>query len=148
MQSMHLATAVILLGGALLSIQAPLNAQLAKALGSPINAALTSFLVGTCALCVIAAAQRSAPDAAAARALPWYAWVGGLCGAVFVSAAAYTAPRIGVATMLSLAIAGQLVTAMLLDHYGALGIPQHAVSPGRIAGVALVMLGVLVVRKY
>ena len=131
-----------------MSIQSPLNAQLGKAVGSPINAALISFLVGTLALIVVATVQRSAPNAAATRALPWYAWVGGLCGAVFVSAAAHAAPRLGVATMLSLAIASQLITALVLDHYGVFGIPQHPVTAGRLAGMALVIAGVLVVRKY
>ena len=131
-----------------MSIQSPLNAQLGKAVGSPINAALISFLVGTLALIVVATVQRSAPNAAATRALPWYAWVGGLCGAVFVSAAANAAPRLGVATMLSLAIASQLITALALDHYGVFGIPQHPVTAGRLAGMALVIAGVLVVRKY
>jgi transporter family-2 protein len=148
MPSLYISTAFILLGGVLLAIQSPLNAQLGRAVGSPVNAALISFLVGTGALIVVALLQRSAPDGAATRALPWYAWVGGLCGAVFVSAAAYAAPRLGVATMLSLAIASQLVTALVLDHLGALGIPQHPVSPGRIAGMLLVIVGVIVVRKY
>ncbi len=148
MQSLYYSTAIILLGGALLSIQSPLNAQLGKAVGSPINAALISFLVGTAALMVVALAQRNAPDGAATRGLPWYCWIGGLCGAVFVSAAAYAAPRLGVATMLSLAIASQLVTALVLDHYGVFGIPQHPVSAGRIGGMVLVILGVLVVRRY
>lgn len=148
MQSLYLSTATILLGGVLLAIQSPLNAQLNKAVGSPVNAALISFLVGTVALSMLAAAQRIAPNDAQTRELPWYAWAGGLCGAVFVTAAAYAAPRLGVATMLSLAIASQLITALLLDHFGALGIPQHPVSAGRIAGMALVILGVIVVRKY
>ena len=129
MQSLYLSTAVILLGGVLLSVQSPLNAQLAKAVGSSVNAALISFLVGTVALVAVAVAQRVAPDGGATRALPWYAWIGGLCGAVFVSAAAYAAPRLGVATMLSLAIASQLIAAVVLDHFGVLGVPQHSVSP-------------------
>jgi transporter family-2 protein len=148
MQSLYLSTAVILLGGALLSIQAPLNAQLSKAAGSPVNAALISFLVGTGALLIVAVTQRNTPDGTATRLLPWYAWVGGLCGAVFVTAAAYAAPRLGVAMMLSLAVASQIITALLLDHYGALGLPQHPVSAGRVVGVALVIVGVLVVRRY
>jgi bacterial/archaeal transporter family-2 protein len=148
MQSMYLSTAVILVGGVLLAVQSPINAQLGRAVGSPINAALISFLVGTAALVVVALAQRVAPDGSATRALPWYAWVGGLCGAVFVSAAAYAAPRLGVATMLSLAIASQLVTALVLDHFGALGVPQQPVSFGRLVGMALVIAGVVVVRRY
>ncbi len=148
MQSLYLSTVAILVGGVLLAIQSPLNAQLGKAVGSPVNAALISFLVGTIALIILAGAQRDAPDVGQVRALPWYAWVGGLCGAVFVTAAAYAAPRLGVATMLSLAIASQLVTALVLDHFGALNIPQHPVSVGRIAGMALVILGVIIVRRY
>jgi transporter family-2 protein len=148
MQSQYVSTAVVLVGGVLLAVQSPLNAQLGKAVGSPVNAALISFLVGTLALIVLAIAQRTAPHADQTRGLPWYAWAGGLCGAVFVTAAAYAAPRLGVATMLSLAIASQLVTALVLDHYGALNLPQHPVSAGRIAGMALVILGVIVVRRY
>ena len=148
MSSVYLSTAAILIGGVLLAIQSPLNAQLAKALGSPVNAALVSFLVGTVALGVLVAGQRIAPDTAGSRALPWYAWAGGLCGAVFVTAAAYAAPRLGVATMLSIAIASQLVTALTIDHFGALGLPQHSVTVGRIAGMVLVIAGVIIVRKY
>jgi bacterial/archaeal transporter family-2 protein len=148
MQSLYLSTAVILLGGALLSIQSPLNAMLGRAVGSPVNAALISFLVGTGALIVVALLQRAAPDSVATRVLPWYAWVGGLCGAVFVTAAAYAAPRIGVATMLTLAVASQLCMAVALDHAGAFGITPHPVSAGRIAGLVLVIVGAVVVRRY
>ena len=148
MQSLSLSTAVILLGGALLSIQSPLNAMLGRAVGSPVNAALISFLVGTTALSVVAVVQRAAPDGSATRMLPWYAWVGGLCGAVFVTAATYAAPRIGVATMLTLAVASQLGMAVALDHIGAFGITPHPVSGGRIAGLVLVILGAIVVRRY
>ncbi len=148
MPQLYVSTAFILLGGALLAIQSPLNAQLGKAVGSPVNAALVSFLVGSVALIIVAAVQRNAPDGMATRALPWYAWIGGLCGAVFVSAAAYTAPKLGVATMLSLAIASQLLTALVLDHFGALGMREQPISAGRIAGMVLVILGVLVVRRY
>ena len=148
MQSIYLSTALILLGGALLSVQAPLNAMLGRAVGSPVNAALISFLVGTAALSVVAIVQRAAPDGSATRALPWYAWVGGMCGAVFVSAAAYSAPRIGVATLLTLAVASQLATAVALDHAGAFGIASHPVSGGRLAGLALVVVGAILVRRY
>ena len=148
MQSIHLSAAMILLGGALLSIQSPLNAMLGRAVGSPVNAALISFLVGTAAMSIVAASQRAAPDGSAIRGLPWYAWVGGLCGAVFVTAAAYAAPRIGVATMLTLAVASQLIVAVALDHAGAFGITPHPVSAGRVAGLVLVILGAIVVRKY
>lgn len=148
MQPIYLAATLMLLGGSLLSIQAPLNAMLGRAVGSPVNAALISFLVGSGALGVLAIAQRVTPSGELTRALPWYAWMGGLCGAVLVTATAYAAPRLGVATTLTLAVASQLIMALILDHLGAFGIAPHPVSVGRAVGSVLVILGVVVVRKY
>jgi bacterial/archaeal transporter family-2 protein len=140
--------AVIIAGGAMISLQGPINATLGRAVGSPVNAALISFLVGTVALTIVASVQRVAGDGALVRALPWWAWVGGLCGAVFVTAATYAAPRIGVANMLTLAIASQLLTAVALDHAGVLGVPHRTISGGRVFGIALVIIGALLVRRY
>lgn len=142
-----LAALIVLLSGTLLSVQAPLNAALSRAVGSPVNAALISFLVGTLALSVVAGAMRAEPNLSAVRTLPWWAWCGGLCGAVFVAGAAYAAPRIGVATMLTLGIASQLLAAIVIDHLGALGVAQRAVSAGRVLGVLLVIAGAVLVRR-
>jgi len=138
---------VILLSGVLTAMQAPTNAKLAGAVGSPINAALVSFAVGSLALAVVALALRTRPDLAAMKALPWYAWIGGLYGAVFVAAAAYAAPLIGVASTLTLLIAGQLLAAIVIDQIGGFGVPVRPISPARLAGVGLVIAGVLLVRR-
>ena len=132
----------------MISLQGPLNATLGRAVGSPVNAALISFLVGTVGLAVVASLQRVGVNEDLVRGLPWWAWIGGLCGAVFVTAAAYAAPRIGVASMLTLAVASQLLMAVVLDQAGAFGVPQRDISGGRIAGVVLVIVGALLVRKF
>jgi transporter family-2 protein len=134
-------------GGAMLAIQAPTNAFLAKAAGSPVNAALVSFVVGAAGLLIAAVALGARPSVAAAREMPWYAWTGGIYGAIFVAVAAFAAPRMGVTFFLTVAIAGQLLTALLLDRFGVLGLPRVDFSPARLAGVALVLGGVLLVRK-
>ena len=141
------AITVILVGGAMISLQGPINATLGRATGSPVNAALISFLVGTGALAIVAAVQRSASNTALLRALPWWAWTGGLCGAVFVTAAAYAAPRIGVASMLTIGIASQLLTAVLIDHAGVLNVPARSISLGRVIGVVMVIAGAVLVRR-
>lgn len=64
-----------------------------------------------------------------------------------VASAAYAAPRIGVATMLTLGVASQLVAAIAIDHLGALGVAQRAVSTGRVVGVLLVIAGAVLVRR-
>jgi transporter family-2 protein len=125
-----------------------LNATLGRAVGSPVNAALISFLVGTVGLLIVAAVQRVAPNGALVRTLPWWAWVGGLCGAVFVTAAAYAAPRIGVGSMLTLAVASQLLMAVALDHAGVIGMAQRSITGGRVIGIVLVVVGALLVRNY
>jgi len=138
--------AVILAGGAT-ALQAPTNAKLMTAVGSPVNAAFVSFVVGTAALGIVAVILQARPDVTAARALPWYAWVGGLYGAIFVVAAAWGVPRLGVALTITLMVAGQLLIGVVLDHFGAFGTPQHPISWGRVAGVAMVLAGVLLVRR-
>lgn len=147
MSGSALAVLLILIGGALLSVQAPINTTLGRAVGSPVNAAFVSFVVGAVALGGLALMLRVTPNLSAARTLPWWAWVGGLCGAFFVASAAHAAPRLGVATMLTLAVAGQLLTAILIDHFGILGVTARAMSLGRLAGVLLVIVGALLVRR-
>ena len=143
-----LAMIAVVLGGAATALQAPTNARMMGAVGSPVNAAFVSFAVGTAALGILAVILQARPDMAASRALPWYAWVGGLYGAIFVVAAAWGVPRLGVATTIILMVAGQLLLSVALDHFGAMGMPKQPISWGRVAGVLMVLGGVLMVRRF
>ena len=138
----------VVFGGAATALQAPTNAKLMGAVGSPVNAAFVSFAVGTAALGILAVLLQVRPDMAASRALPWYAWVGGLYGAIFVVAAAWGVPRLGVATTIILMVAGQLLLSVVLDHFGVMGMPKQPISLGRVAGIGLVIAGVLMVRRF
>jgi len=138
---------LVFIAGAMVSIQAPTNAMLAKAGGSPILAALISFTVGTVALLVVWLATPNRPGSAAFAGLPWYAWIGGLYGAVFVAVAAYAAPRIGVASLITIGIAGQIAMALWLDQIGAMGLTREPISAGRVVGALLVVAGVVLVRR-
>ncbi|MBV8686121.1 MAG: DMT family transporter [Alphaproteobacteria bacterium] len=140
-----LAGAVV--SGMFIAVQAPTNALLARGVGSPVNAALVSFAVGTVALLAVASALGVRPAWGAARALPWYAWTGGLYGAVFVACAAFAAPRLGITYFLMVAIAGQLAMALFLDRIGAFGLAPVPIGPARLAGIALVLAGVFLVRR-
>ncbi|WP_191558363.1 DMT family transporter [Brevundimonas aurantiaca] len=142
-----LAILVVVLAGGATALQAPTNAKLATAAASPVNAAFISFAVGTTVLGILAALMQTRPDMAAARALPWYAWLGGVYGACFVVAAAWGVPRLGVAMTITLMVGGQLLLSLILDHFGALGVPRQPLNLGRIAGVGLVLAGVLLVRR-
>ncbi|PQZ83675.1 MULTISPECIES: DMT family transporter [unclassified Brevundimonas] len=137
----------LLMAGAATALQGPTNARLVTAVGSPLNAAFVSFAVGTMALGLLALALQTRPDVGAMKALPWWAWMGGLYGCAFVVSAAWGVPRLGVATTITVMIAGQLLLSLALDHFGALGVEKQPLSLGRIAGVALVIGGVVLVRR-
>ena len=145
--TMLLPVLLVLFGGAMIALQAPTNAMLAKAGGSPVLAALISFAVGTAALLVAWLASGNRPGASDFAGLPWHAWLGGLYGAFFVAIAAYAAPRIGIASLITIGIAGQIAAALWLDHIGALGLPREPISFGRFAGALLVIAGVVLVRR-
>jgi transporter family-2 protein len=138
---------IVALAGAATALQAPINARLATAVGSAVNAALVSFAVGTVALIGLALVLQVKPDLAATRALPWYAWIGGLCGVVFVIAATWGVPRLGVATTITLMVAGQLLLGLILDHFEAFGAPRQPINLMRVLGVVLVIGGVIMVRR-
>ena len=142
-----IAILAVIVGGALTALQGPTNARLAGAVASPVNAALISFAVGTIALMILAAALHTKPDMAATRALPPAAWLGGLYGAGFVVAAAYAVPKLGVATTIVLMVAGQMMLSLILDHFGFMGVPKQPITMTRLAGVAMLIGGVLLVRK-
>lgn len=135
----------VLIAGIGVAVQAPTNAALARVSGSTWLAALISFLVGTAALLVIWAIDRT--PLTAVRGAPWWAWFGGFYGAAFVAALAFSAPRLGLATTLTLAIASQLATALILDHYGLLGLRTQPISATRLAGAAFVLVGVVLMRR-
>jgi transporter family-2 protein len=138
---------LVLIAGGMIALQAPTNAMLARAGGSPVLAALISFAVGTIGLLLVWLASGNRPGTSAFAGLPWYAWIGGLYGALFVAVAAYAAPKIGLASLITIGIAGQIVMALILDQLGALGLPREPINIGRIAGALLVVAGVVLVRR-
>src|SRR4051812_49190823 len=119
--AMLLPMVLVFLAGGMIALQAPTNAILARAGGSAVLAALISFAVGSVALLVAWLISGHRPGHAAFAGIPWYAWIGGFYGATFVAVAAYAAPRIGLAGLITIGIAGQITMAMWVDQVGAFG---------------------------
>ena len=137
-----------LAAGVLLPVQAGVNAQLRSVVGSPLTAALVSVLVGTAGLGTAAVILRAPTALRAAWAVsPWWFWIGGLIGALYVVATIVLAPRLGAATLVAAVVAGQMIASLLLDQYGLLGFPTHPMSGPRVLGAALVIVGVILVQR-
>jgi transporter family-2 protein len=135
------------IAGSFLPLQAGINGQLAKQISSVLAAALISFLVGTLALMLLVLAQREVPTLNALRELNWWHWAGGLLGAVFITTAAFAGPRVGALMFMVLVLAGQLSMAMLLDHFGWAGFREAPISLGKMAGLALIVTGIWLIRR-
>lgn len=145
-------TFFVLLGiiaGISVPTQAGINAQLGVWTKSPVIAATISFAVGTFTLVVYSFATRiPLPAVATIGSHPWWIWTGGALGAFFVTATIMLVPKLGATTMVATILAGQMLASLLLDHFGALGYPLHPVSLGRLAGVALVCVGVWLIKSF
>ena len=128
-------------------LQAGINGQLARQLGSVMGAALLSFAVGTLALLCVVAAQRDLPALQTLKSLNWWHWSGGLLGAFFIATAAFAGPRVGALLFMVLVIAGQLGMALLLDHFGWAGFRQAPISLGKVAGLLLIVAGIWLIRR-
>jgi transporter family-2 protein len=146
------AVAVALFSGALLSIQIASNRRLGASLGGDFGdmlwSAVTSFVVGLIALlaCCLALGKPLHASAATGRA-PWWAWCGGLMGAFYVASTIVLLPRLGALALVGLVVGGQVLASLCIDHFGLLGVEQHPMSLMRVAGAALLIVGVALALK-
>lgn len=139
---------VALAGGLVLPLQVAINGLLKKQIGHSMQATLVSFVVGAIgALAVCAFARHPLPSSATLSQAPWWMWLGGFLGTFYVWSTITAAPQIGAGLTLALAVAGQMIAAVMIDHYGMLGIDKASLSFPRIAGVGLIVVGVVLVSQ-
>ncbi|MDO9083966.1 MAG: DMT family transporter, partial [Humidesulfovibrio sp.] len=118
-----------LLAGALMPVQAGINARLREFLGDPLMASLVSFAVGTVSLVLIILLTRTPlPTLGMAAAAPWWTWLGGALGAFFVAVSVILAFKLGATGLMAWIIAGQLLGSVLIDHTGAIGFAVREAS--------------------
>ena len=129
--------------------QGAVNTKLAGYVESPVTAAFISFLVGTIALFIyMLITGTPMSNFTNSKNAPVITWTGGLLGAFFVTAIAMSVPRLGVALTFSLAIAGQMLITLLIDHFGFLDVPVKEINIPRVLGVVLIVAGVIVIRRF
>lgn len=148
MLNVALPIALAFAAGISIVIQQALNANLRTALDSAAWSGFASYVVGVLCMALLAIALRDpAPSAAVAGRIPWWAWSGGLFGAIFIGLAIYLVPLLGAATFISVLIAGQMITSITFDHFGWLGLAQRSIDLPRLLGAALLIAGVVLIRR-
>ena len=131
-----------------LTLQIGMNSKLRTVLSNANIAALISFLVGTTALILLLVVTRTpVPARDTLAAVPAWAWLGGLMGAFYVAISTVVASQLGTASLLGLALLGQLAMSLAADHFGWMGLPVHPITLTRLAGVALLGAGVWLITR-
>jgi transporter family-2 protein len=140
-----------LLAGAVLPVQGAINGLLRGDLGAPFVVGTVSFAGATLAMIAVLIVTLTLTDAPRPRLagladMPWWGWLGALCGATYVVTVFSAIPAIGTAAAVGLTVAGQQIASLFVDRYGWFRLPRRPVSGTRLAGVALLLAGVAVIQ--
>ncbi len=134
--------------GVLLSTQPPLNSMLGRAIGSAYGAAAISIGIAFVSiLCVIAVTGWGEINRKTLGGVPWWVFLSGTVGAIFVASGPVVAPITGAMAFFVCIVAGQLIGSMLADHFGLFGLDARTISMQRLAGLALVLGGAVLVSR-
>ncbi len=144
--STPLALIIVVIAGAALATQAPINGALGRSLGSPIGAAAVSFAVGLIVLLGLTLLISGPQTFAKLAGVPIWQLLGGMLGAFYVSAVLWGVSSLGVLSTMAALILGQMGAALLLDGQGLLGLPVQALTPQRLAAAGLVAAGLVLSR--
>jgi bacterial/archaeal transporter family-2 protein len=148
MFNLALPTALALVAGASVVIQQVLNANLRVELNSAVWSGFMSYFLGV--LCMVGVAillQEPIPSSGMVARIPWWAWSGGLFGAIFIGLSILVARQLGAAALIALLVAGQMTASIVIDQFGWFGLPQKPVDLARLIGAALLVGGVVLVRR-
>lgn len=149
MSTLHWAGLVLLavVAGAVVPFQSAINANLGRGLGHPLWATLASLLVSIAVLLpVILALRLPLPHLAFAARAPLWMWAGGAFGVCFISLALILLPRLGASGFIALALTGQIIASLALDHFGMFGLIQRHITPAQLIGAVLLIAGVALIQ--
>jgi transporter family-2 protein len=149
MSTLHWAGLLLLalIAGAVVPFQSAINANLTRGLGHPLWATLASLLVSIVVLLPIMLAMRlPLPSLAFITKAPLWMWAGGAFGVCFISLALMLLPKLGASGFIALALAGQVVASLVLDHFGLFGLVERQMTLPRVVGAVLLLAGVVLIQ--
>ncbi|RTL49200.1 MAG: DMT family transporter [Bradyrhizobiaceae bacterium] len=143
-----ISAALAVSAGICIVVQQGLNIQVRDALNSAVWAGFASYAIGLATMAVLALALREPlPGMALVSRVPWWVWGGGFFGALYIGLAILLVPQLGANTFVVLLVAGQMMTSIVIDHYGLFGLAQRPIDATRVLGVAFLLAGVVLVKR-
>jgi len=139
---------IVFLSGVFLPIQAGMNQRLGKSIESPVYASMISFIVGAVAVFIYILITQQTLAWEGFKTAPAYTYIAGALGGFYVTVIVLAFPILGPALSFGLVIAGQMIVSMIMDHFSIFAEQAHPFNWGRLAGVVLLILGVVLIKKY
>lgn len=136
-------------GGVFLAMQGGLNAQLGVQLKNPLLASLTAFFFSVIfALLAVLLTVKNIPKTSLLLSIPKYLWfTGALFSVIGIGLYYYTIPKLGISTMISLGLFGQLIFSAVAGHFGWFGLPQEPMVMKKTLGLLAMTVGILLINK-
>lgn len=142
-----LALLLALISGVLMAIQGSLNTALSKVVGL-LETTFVVHVTGTIILVVLLFLFRMGKgNLYALPEAPWYAYLGGVIGVGIIYLVAASIPEVGMANATTAIIVGQVLTAIIIDHFGAFGLERISYGWNQILGLVLLVVGAKLLLK-
>lgn len=136
----------ILAAGALQAAGVVMNGQLHRSVVNPWLAAVVSFLpILFVFIAVLAVRPLPMPGRGDVEAMPWWAPLGGIAGAVAVFGGLLFVDKVGAGPFNGLLITANLLVSLAIDNFGWLHMPTHRINKARIAGAVLMVIGIAII---
>ncbi len=138
-----------LMAGAAIATQASFNAQLGVILKNPLLASSVAFCSSLIFTLVILVTTSEDPlPTQQVREVPFYLWfIGGLFSTFGVASFYWLIPKMGIGPVLSYALSGQLLLAILAGHFGWFNLPTNPISALKMLGVGALIGGIVLINR-
>jgi transporter family-2 protein len=132
------------LGGA---VQAAVMGELGDRVGIVPAVAVSVIVSLACGMVALLVWERSFAGLRAAAHEPAWLWIGGLMSVFIIFAVTIGPPRIGVTATVAVVIAGNLVSAAIIDRFGLFGVDRVGLGWPRVLGFVLLAAGAALTLK-
>ena len=126
--------------------QTAINGHLGIVLNSSVKAAFVSFFVGTISLIIIVTIIHPNLSFQKNKDTPWWIWLGGFIGALFVLGNVYLVPKIGTGLAVVIVLVGLIVGSLLIDQFGWFNSTKNPITFAQIMSLLIMIFGVIIIR--